>query len=134
MEIAFDANEFKRDLVNWCKHHFDSNLVAIGLFDPAGVNKKYPRGDINVLVVLDMAPENERERYDLITEMLVQNLAPDKTIVCRVQTIGELNVLANLQLPLIDIYLSDAEILHDPRKSLNAIRDSLTATDAQEPQ
>jgi len=125
MEITFDGREFKRDLVNWCKHHFNENLVAVGLFDPSKVNGKYPHGDINVLVILNMAPENERDRYDLVTEMLVQNLAPDKTLTCRVQTMGELNVLASLQLPLIDIYMSDLEIVHDPKKLLAKERDSL---------
>ena len=50
------SNEFRRDLVNWCKHHFDENLVAAALFNPSKVNTKYPSGDINVLVVLNMAP------------------------------------------------------------------------------
>jgi len=132
MDSTFDTREFNRDLVNWCKHHFDQNLVAIGLFNPSKVNKKYPSGDINVLVVLNMAPENERERYDLITEMLIQNLAADKTLTCRVQTMGELNVLASLQLPLIDIYMSDLEILHDPRKLLKKVQDNLGNFDDQD--
>jgi hypothetical protein len=38
---------------------------------------------------------------------------------------GELHVLSNLQLPLIDIYLSDIEILHDPRKFLENERNAL---------
>jgi hypothetical protein len=125
MIAIFDHNEFNRDLVAWCKHHFDENLVALGLFDPSKVNEKYPCGDINILIVLNMAPENERERYDIVTEMLVQNLAPKKTLICRVQTMGELHVLSNLQLPLIDIYLSDIEILHDPRKFLENERNAL---------
>ena len=129
----FDRDEFNRDLVAWCKHHFDENLVAVGLFDPLKVNAKYPRGDINLLIVLNMAPENERERYDLVTEMLVQNLAPKKTLLCRVQTMGELHVLSNLQLPLIDIYMSDIVILYDPRKFLENERNaSLSNTDQQD--
>jgi len=125
----FDRDDFNRDLIAWCKHHFDENLVAVGLFDPSKVNVKYPSGDINVLIVLNMASENERERYDLVTEMLVQNLAPKKTLTCRVQTMGELQVLADLQLPLIDIYMSEIEILHDSRKLLEGVRDSLNSDD-----
>ena len=123
----FDRDEFNRDLVAWCKHHFDENLVAVGLFDPSKVNAKYLHGDINILIVLNMASENERERYDLVTEMLIQNLAPKKTLVCRVQTIGELHVLADLQLPLIDIYMSEIEILHDSWKLLKSVGDTLNS-------
>jgi len=132
MDSAFNSREFNRDLVNWCKHHFDQNLVAVGLFNPSKVNKKYPSGDINVLVALNIAPENERERYDLITEMLIQNLAADKSLTCRVQTMGELNVLASLQLPLIDIYMSELEILYDPRKLLKKVQDNLGNVDDQD--
>jgi len=132
MISAFNSSEFNRDLVNWCKHHFDENLVAVGLFNPTKVNPKYPSGEINVLIVLNMAPENERERYDLVTEMLIQNLAEDKTFTCRVQTIGELNVLSTLQLPLIDIYMSDIEILHDPSKTLELEHGKLHNTSSQD--
>ena len=131
-DATFDDREFRRDLVNWCKHHFNENLVAVGLFNPSKVNSKYPHGDINVLIVLNMAPENERDRYDLVTEMLVQNLAPNKMLTCRVQTMGELNVLASLQLPLIDIYMNDLEILHDPKKLLIKERDSLNNSTNQD--
>ena len=132
MISGFNNNEFKRDLVNWCKHHFNENLVAVGLFNPAKVNSKFPSGDINVLIVLNMAPENERERYDLVTEILIQNLAEDKTFTCRVQTAGELNVLSSLQLPLIDIYMSDVELLYDPRKVLESVHDNLIDTTSQD--
>ena len=129
MNKSFVGGEFNTDLVDWCKHHFQENLVAVGLFDPLRVNAKYPRGDINVLIVLNMAPENERERYDLVTEMLVQNLVPDRTLTCRVQTMGELHVLADLQMPLINIYMNDLAILHDPRKFLETERTTVLAND-----
>lgn len=132
MDTAFDSSEFNRDLVDWCKHHFDENLVAVGLFNPSKVNKKYPSGDINVLIVLNMAPESERERYDLVTEMLVQNLVPDKTLICRVQTMGELSVLSTLRLPLIDIYMSDIAILYDPKKILESEQDNLNKLNSQD--
>jgi len=125
MNRNFVRDEFNRDLVNWCKHHFDENLVAVGLFDPSKVDATYPRGDVNVLIVLNMAPENERERYEVITEMLVQNLAPDKTLKSRLQTTGELNMLSSLQLPLFEIYLRDIEIIHDPQKVLESERSNL---------
>ena len=121
----FSKAEFDRDLVSWCKHHFDENLVALGLFDPLGVDPTYPRGDLNVLIVVNMAPENERERYDIVTEMLVQNLAPGKTLKSRLQTTGELNMLASLKLPLLEIYLRDIEIIHDPQKLLESARANL---------
>jgi len=122
MVVPFDASEFNRDLVNWCKHHFGENLIGVGLFDPARVRSSYPRGDINVLVVLDSAPENERERYDLITEMLVQNLAPNKMLTCRVQTREEMNDLAEMKLPLLKIYTTKVDILFDPKNILGALR------------
>jgi len=129
MNKSFTGGDFNTDLVDWCRHHFRENLVAVGLFDPLRVNDKYPRGDINVLVVLNMAPENERERYDLVTEMLVQNLVPNKNLLCRVQTMGELHVLADLQMPLIDIYMNDLVILYDPRKFLETERTTVLAND-----
>ena len=132
MDSAFNSREFNRDLINWCKHHFEQNLIAVGLFNPAQVNEKFPSGDINVLVVLNIAPENERERYDLVTEMLIQNLASGNSLTCRVQTMGELRVLASLQLPLIDIYLSDIEILYDPKKLLAKERESLNNSAIQD--
>ena len=129
MNTGFTGKEFNRDLVDWCKHHFQENLVAVGLFDPLRVNAKYPRGDINVLIVLNMAPENERERYDLVTEMLVQNLAPDRTLICRVQTMGELRVLSSLRMPLMEIYLNDLVLLYDPRKVLETERNNVLTND-----
>ena len=129
MNKSFVGGEFNTDLVDWCKHHFQENLVAVGLFDPLRVNAKYPRGDINVLIVLNMAPENERERYDLVTEMLVQNLAPDRTLICRVQTMGELRVLSSLRMPLMEIYLNDLVLLYDPRKVLETERNNVLTND-----
>jgi len=64
--------------------------------------------------------------------MLIQNLAADKSLTCRVQTMGELNVLASLQLPLIDIYMSELEILYDPRKLLKKVQDNLGNVDDQD--
>lgn len=71
-----------------------------------------------MLMVVNMAPEDTRERYELVTEMLMQNIAGDNSLACRVQTIGELNMLAELELPLLEIYLRDMEILYDPDKFL----------------
>jgi len=41
------------------------------------------------------------------------------------QTVGELNMLASLKLPLLDIYLRDVEIIHDPQNVLATVRENL---------
>jgi len=116
------SDEFRTDIINWCQYNYGGNLVALALFDPASVDASYPHSDINVLMIVNMAPEDVRERYELVTEMLMQNIARDKSLTCRVQTVGELNMLAELSLPLFDIYLRDAEIIYDPKEILETER------------
>jgi len=117
--------EFITDIINWCQYHYGENLVALALFDPTSVDSSYPHSDINVLMVVNTAPENERECYEMVTEMLMQNIARDKSLACRVQTIGELNMLAELGLPLFEIYLRNVEIVYDPKKILEIERANL---------
>ena len=112
------SDDFRRDIINWCQYNYGNNLVALAVFDPSSVDVSYPSSDINMLMVVNMAPEDTRERYELVTEMLMQNIAGDNSLACRVQTIGELNMLAELELPLLEIYLRDMEILYDPDKFL----------------
>jgi len=119
------SDDFRTDIINWCQYNYGNNLVALALFDPSSVDGSYPRSDINVLMVVNIAPEDTRERYELVTEMLMQNIAGDRSLACRVQTIGELNMLAELELPLLDIYLRDMEILYDPDKFLENERNKL---------
>jgi len=119
------SDDFRRDIINWCQYNYGNNLVALALFEPSSVDASYPRSDINVLMVVNMAPEDTRERYELVTEMLMQNIAHNKSLTCRVQTIGELNMLAELELPLLDIYLRDMEILYDPDGFLENERNKL---------
>jgi len=119
------SDEFRLDLVSWCQYNYGDNLIGLAVFDPTRVDASYPRRDINILMVVNMAPENERERYELVNEMLIQNLARGKSLTCRMQTVGELNMLASLKLPLLDIYLRDAEIIHDPQNVLATVRENL---------
>jgi hypothetical protein len=116
--MAVSSDGFTTELAEWCRYHFTQNLVSIGLFDPRKTDPSYPSSDVNVLIVLRMAPKNERERYDLITEMLVKNLAPGRSLTCRVQTVEELDMLAELRLPLLNIYLNEIEIVYDPKNVL----------------
>jgi len=117
--------EFLTDIINWCQYHYGENLVALALFDPTSVDSSYPHSDVNVLMVVNTAPENERERYELVTEMLMQNIARDTSLACRVQTVSELNMLAELGLPLFEIYLRDVESVYDPKKILETERANL---------
>jgi len=119
------SEEFVTDIINWCQYNYGGNLVALALFDPTIVDSSYPHSDINVLMVVHMAPENVRDRYEVVTEELMQTIARDKPLSCRVQTVGELNMLASLGLPLLNIYLHDAEIIHDPQNVLLSVRENL---------
>jgi len=118
-------DEIRRDILEWCQYHFENNLVGLAFFDPTQVDPSYPKGEINVLVAVHLAPEETRERYDLISEMLIKNLAAGHSLTCRVQTAGELSMLSTLQLPLIEIYLRHAEIIYDPQQILAAMQKTL---------
>ena len=119
------SNDFRTDIINWCQYNYGNNLVALAVFDPSSVDASYPRSDINVLMVVNMAPEDARERYELVTEMVMQNIAGDISLACRVQTTGEMTMLGELELPLLDIYLRDMEVLYDPNKFLENERNKL---------
>jgi len=125
MNQSMFSNDFRTEIINWCQYHYGGNLVALALFDPTHTDPPYPRSDINVLMVVNMAPDDARERYEMVTEMVMQNIARDKSLSCRVQTIGELNMLAELGLPLLEIYLRDVEIIYDPKKILEGERSNL---------
>jgi len=82
------SDEFRLDLVTWCQYNYGDNLIGLAIFGPTRVDASYPRRDINILMVVNMAPENERERYELVNEMLIQNLARGKSLICRMQTVA----------------------------------------------
>lgn len=119
------SDEARRDLLEWCQHHYQSNLAGLVIFDPTLVNAPYPRGDLNILLVLDSAPPRERERQETVAKMVLQVVASSRSLVCRVQTVEEINLLAQMKLPVLEIYLREAEILYDRDESLRAIRSSL---------
>ncbi len=125
MEPNSVSDEFRRDIINWCEYNYGGNLVALAIFDPTSVDSSYPHGEINVLMVVEIAPGNVRDRYEIVTEELMQTIARDKSLSCRVQTIGELDMLAEMGLPLFEIYLRDAEIIYDPKKILETERAKL---------
>ena len=109
-------------LIDWCKYHYGGNLVSLALFDPKLVTANYPYSEINILVGLQTAPEQERKRYEQIGEILLKNLIPRNEIACRIQTIEELDALAQLKLPLLEIYLKHANIIYDPKGILQSVR------------
>jgi len=118
MDLKHITDDFRTDIINWCQYNYRGNLIALAVFDPAKVDPKYPHSDINILLVVNKASEDSRERYELITEMVMKNIAGDKSLACRVQTVDELNMLAEMGLPLFEIYLRDMEVLYDPGKIL----------------
>lgn len=116
--MKFSDEEIQREILKWCQYHYKDNVAGIALFDPKPVNEAFPSGDINVLLVLFSAPLEQRERYDLVAERLVNTLVPDRILTCRIQTVDEIQSLANLQMPLLSIYLNSANILYDPIQAL----------------
>ncbi|MCP4361770.1 MAG: hypothetical protein GY796_27475 [Chloroflexi bacterium] len=61
MEISAES---RTELIEWCQYHYQDNLAGLALFDPEPVRSDYPRGDINVLLLLHNTPAEERKRYD----------------------------------------------------------------------
>ena len=119
------SGETRRDLLEWCQHHYQSNLAGLVIFDPSPVNAQYPRGELNVLLVLDSAPPMERERQEMVAKMVLKVVVASQNVVCRVQTVDEISTLAQMKLPVLEIYLRKAEILYDRDGSLSAARSSL---------
>lgn len=114
-----------RTLNEWCQFYYGKQLAALALFDPALVNADYPRAEINVLLVFHAAPAQARARYDLASQSLIKSVVPDQTIQCRIQTVEEINLLAEMGLPLLEIYLREADILYDPQGVLHTARAAL---------
>jgi hypothetical protein len=113
-----NQEEIQRDILDWCHYHYKDNLAAVALFDPKPVNVSFPNGDVNVLLILHSAPSEERERYALVAERLVNTVVPNKHLMCRIQTVDEIQSLSGLKLPLLAIYLTDADIIRDPAQVL----------------
>ncbi len=116
-----------KEIVRWCHYHYQDNLVGLAFYDPAATNQEFPRGDINLLLLLRTAPADARERYDAKTEVVLRNLAPSHKFVCRIQTVSEIEALAELKLPLLEIYLREVDIVYDPQGILQATRTTLNA-------
>ena len=114
--------EIQRDILDWCQYHYKDNLAALALFDPKPINATFPSGDVNVLLILHSAPAEARDRYDLVAERLVGTIVPDSQVTCRIQTVDEIQSLADLQMPLVSIYLNRAEIFYDPAQVLTEVR------------
>lgn len=110
--------EIREVILQWCQYHYKDNLAGLAFFDPLAASAGYPRGDINLLMVLHSSPDNDRKRYDKVTQVLVSNLVLDQDVICRVQTVEELHLLAAMKLPLLNIYLQKAQIIYDPQQVL----------------
>src|SRR5262245_34898520 len=101
----------RRHLVEWCQFHYQKNLDGLCLFDPTAVRADFPHSDINVLLVLKHAPQLARERYDAAAEVLMKAVIPGRKVLCRIQTVEEMEILHEMRLPLLNIYLTHVEIL-----------------------
>lgn len=112
----------RNEVVEWFQHHYETNLMALAFFDPVPVRATFPHGDVNCLVVLAQAPSGARERYDMVVEVVLKTIAPALQFVCRIQTIEEIQTLAELRLPLLEIYLKYSEIVYDREQLLNQIK------------
>ena len=120
------VSEIREVILQWCHYHYKDNLAGLAFFEPRAANGDYPRGDINLLMLLYTSPDEDRKRYDKVTQVLVNNLVLDKDIVCRVQTVTELDLLAEMKLPLLAIYLQHTEIFYDPQGVLCKAHATLT--------
>jgi hypothetical protein len=110
--------DVRTEIIRWCHYHYESNLAGLAFFDPVVVEESFPGGDINLLLLVQEAPPDSRDRYDSKTEVILRNLAPECKLVCRIQTIDEIQMLGQLQLPLLGIYLAAADIAYDPQNVL----------------
>jgi len=124
--MSIDTSEEVRvALIDWCQYYYGGNLVSLALFDPTPVVTDYPHGEVNILVGLQTAPDQERKRYEQVGEILLKNLIADKAVTCRIQTIEELDTLAQLKLPLLAVYLQYADIIYDPKGTLQSVQAKL---------
>ncbi len=119
LEVSLEIQE---TFLEWPQYHYKDNLAGLVFFNPRVVNNDYPCGDINVLVVLKESPEQDRERYDRVAQILVRNLIADKELLCRIQTVNEIEMLHEIQLPLLNIYLTHTCITNDPHCLLEAAK------------
>lgn len=106
--------EISEEMVHWCHYYYKDNLAGMTFYNPAAVIPDFPCGDINLLLLLNEAPDDAISRYKAI-ETILKNLAPGYQFVCRIQTVDEIKLLAALQLPLLAIYLQESEIVFDPQ-------------------
>lgn len=113
-------------VVEWCRYHYGDNLAGIAFFDPACIDCAYPRGDLNILLMLHTSPDKDRQRYDIKAQVLMNTLLLDQEVKCRIQTIEEIGQLVELQLPLLAIYLQTAEIVFDPWEILQKAQATLS--------
>src|SRR5687768_9801255 len=123
MNFRFEISE---EMAHWCHYYYKDNLAGLAFYNPAAVNQEFPCGDINLLLLLNEAPADTLNRYKAI-ELILKNLAPGYHFICRIQTVNEIQTLAALQLPLLAIYLQEAEIVYDPQRVLQAVQETLAS-------
>jgi hypothetical protein len=117
-------SDLLNEIVRWCHYHYEDNLAGLAFYNPVAIDESFPHGDINLLILLNEAPAEARDRYDARTEVILRNLAPEHKLICRIQTVDEIQTLSQLQLPLVGIYLMEADIVHDPRHVLLEARNA----------
>ena len=113
------SDEKIQEILDWVAYNYSSGVEALAFFDPRGVTIDYPSEDVNILLVLNDVSESTRDRYQLLSGgVLDVILGMEVTTQCRIQTYEELQMLADMQLPLLDIYLKDSFIAYDPNNFL----------------
>jgi len=124
MSINVPYNIRKR-ILDIYKAYYQTDLAGLVIFDPTPVDENFPHGEINILLVLHSASLQEQDRYDKVGETLIKHLVPDENMMCRIQTIDELKTLAELKMPLLEIYLKHALIIYDAEGALHALQADL---------
>ena len=123
------SEEKIREIVDWAAYHYGKRLEGLAFFDPAEIDQDYPRAEINLLFVLSGVSDKARDRYQSLSDGVLSVIFGDRqTIQCRIQTPEEIQSLAELELPLLRIYLQDSFIAYDPDQVLTKIYADLTSS------
>lgn len=114
------------DVVAWARYYYGHKLVGIIFYDPRAASQSYPCAEINLLIVLTDAPASARDRYDESLSLVIEVvMGGGFQVMCRIQTLEELNALMELQLPLLNIYMQDSQIVLDSGQALSGLKASL---------
>jgi hypothetical protein len=120
------SQEILTETVNWAKYHYGNRFKGLAFFNPAAASVTYPSSDHNLLLVLANAPVTARERYQEIADIVLGVIfGGSENVRCAIQTPDEMQILAEMGLPLLNIYLQDCVIAADPNHLLERLRSGL---------